>query len=408
MMTETELPRAGLMRCPQHVPASLHHDFDFYHVATADGDLFRSWMEVKSKAPGPVFWTPHNGGHWVATGGREVETIYTDYERFSNVDIFIPPNGSRENAMLPQEMDPPESLAYRSIILRPLMPAQVSLMEGKIRARTIDLVEGLAPNGQCDFVREFATILPIEIFLSLMGLPLEDRAYLLPLGEMSTRAETAEQRAYSHQEVMHYLDREIERRRATPCDDFLSRIANAVVNGEMIAKRDAIHLALNVMFGGLDTVANLLSFCLLFLARNPGHRRALIEEPQLMKNASEELIRRFGMVAVGRRIACDIEFAGAVMKKGEMILGPTMLLGWDDTIVAHPATVDFHRSSPTHMTFGAGPHVCAGQHLARREVRIVLEEWLKRIPDFSLAQDAELRLGTGLVAGLLSLPLRWA
>ncbi|MFC5463093.1 cytochrome P450 [Massilia niabensis] len=404
---DTSIENAALATRPDHVPPHLVLDFDCYNIGGSFDDLQVAWLALKEKAPSGIFWTPRNRGHWVVLNGADIEKVYSDYSRFSSEDIFIPPNGSRGNALIPQEMNPPASLAYRSVMLRPLMPANLGHLEGQVRKRAAHLVEKLLPQGECEFVEDFATVLPVEIFLDLMGLPPEDRSTLMPLGKMSTRPESPEQRAWAHGEIRQYLSTWIDKRRAEPGEDLLSRLALASISGQEITKDEALRFSLNILLGGLDTVANLLAFCALFLARHPAQRRQLIERPELLKPATEELIRRYGMVAVGRRVATDTELCGVQLRHGDMVQGPTMLYGMDDSIVSDPLMVDFERKSCPHMTFGSGPHICPGQHLARKEVQIFMEEWLKSIPDFSVRPGASLEIETGLVGGLISLNLIW-
>lgn len=392
---------------PAHVPDALVMDFDCYDIDVPDEDVAAFWLDLKRKAPAPVFWTDRNGGHWVLLNGLDVQRAYSDYATFSNQDIFIPPNGSRENLLIPLEQDPPVSLRYRKIIIPPLMPARIVDVVEDARRKTISIVESLMPQGECEFVKDFGTALPILVFLALMGLPEEDREMLLPLAEMSTRPETPEQRLYGHGELKRYLQKHIEARREAPTDDLLSRVVNANIGDERITMDDALHFSLTLLIGGLDTVANLLSFVALFLARNPAHRRQLIERPDLIPAAADEFIRRFGVVADGRRVIADTVLSGVDIRQGDMLMAPTWMYGVDETIVADPLKVDFERSTHPHVTFGGGPHVCAGMHLAKRELRIFLEEWLARIPDFQVKDGAQLNVETGIVQGLSALPLTW-
>ena len=410
MNTESSLmavPAATRTGRPAHVPDRLVMDIDIYDIDIKERDVGTSWLAIKAKAPGPVVWTDHNGGHWIPLTGKDVKTVYTTFDTFSSQDIFIPPNGSRDNMLIPLEQDPPESLLYRKVIVPPLMPNNLTEVTQVARDQAISLIEGFKPTGECEFIGDFSLILPVVVFLTLMGLPLEDRSYLHALAEKSTRPESAEERLEGHLELKQYLQHYIDDRKANPRDDLLSRSVHAKIAGEPISDFAARQFVLNSTIGGLDTVANMLGFVMHFLANSPRHRHQLIERPDLINAASDELVRRFGVVSTARRLIQDTELSGVELKVGDMIWPPTWLYGLDDTIVPNPLEVDFERPSFPHMNFGGGPHVCVGMHLAKRELRILLEEWLARIPDFSVKPNAEIKIGTGMVSGIRHLPLIW-
>ncbi|MET4898513.1 cytochrome P450 [Sphingomonadaceae bacterium jetA1] len=393
---------------PAHVPDHLVTDFDLYDVPIIDADLGKSWAALKKRVPGSTFWSDRHEGYWTVLAGRDVEQVYTRAETFSSADIFIPPNGSREHALIPLELDPPESLKYRRVIQTQLMPAALDDLAETARGEMIDLIDGLAARQGCDFIRDFAGILPIIVFLTLMGLPRDDRDHLVPLAEMSTRPAYPEQRLEGHLALRAYLRDNIAKRLANPGADLLSRMALAEVDGERMTEDELLRFTSTVMIGGLDTVTNLMGFTALHLARNPDKRRELIANPELVNAAVDEYVRRFGVVGVARRVIRDVTLGDADMKAGDMVLAPTFLHSIDDTIFDRPLEVDFHRKQARNMTFGGGAHLCLGMHLAKRELRMFLTEWLARIPDFAVTSEDDLHVATGIVSGLTTLPLRWS
>jgi cytochrome P450 len=191
----------------------------------------------------------------------------------------------------------------------------------------------------------------------------------------------------------------------------LSQIVNAEIDGQKIPMDKAVPFAVLVMFGGLDTVASMLGFVTRFLAMNPEHRREMaanFREEAFMRSAIEELLRRHGIANTAREIAYDFEYKGISFKTGEMILPPNMLVGLDDRKVSDPLTVDFRRPIPNpHAAFGNGPHTCPGATLARRELRVFLEEWFARIPEFGVKPGTKPVMATGMVNGVLELHLEW-
>ena len=394
---------------PDHVPDALIYDFDMYNVPGSNEDVQLAYRAVQQSAP-DIFWTPRNGGHWVATRAEDIETMQRDYERFSHRKIVLPrmPDGQRQ---IPLELDPPEHGPFRRPLMQGLLPKVVNALEDKVRSVTVSLIEGFVADGQCEFIEQFAKVLPIVVFLDLVDLPREDRHYLLPFAEDSVRGRTVEVRANAQQKVGEYLAGKVIARRADPGEDLLSKLVSAPVNGEEMPLNDAIAFASLVLFGGLDTVAGMLGFVARFLASNPEHRRELaahIDDEPYMRNALEELIRRHGLANTARYITQDFDYKGVPFREGDMVLPPNLLVGLDERLVDDPTTVDFQRSFPIrHAAFGNGPHTCPGAVLARRELRIFLDEWLRRIPEFEVAPGTKPVLATGMVNGVLELKLVW-
>nr|WP_246359460.1 cytochrome P450 [Sphingomonas yantingensis] len=215
----------------------------------------------------------------------------------------------------------------------------------------------------------------------------------------------------SFEDLGAYLAPIVSARREAPGNDLLSTIVNAEIGGEKIAFDKAISFSMLVMFGGLDTVASMLGFIARFLATHDGVRRqiaARLDDAAFLRHATEELLRRHGVANTARVLTRDVELDGAVLKAGEMILPPNMLVGLDERKVSDPTTVDLSRPFPIHhATFGNGVHTCPGAVLARREIQVFLEEWLRRIPDFRIRAGTRPVMATGMVNGVLKLELEW-
>ena len=393
---------------PEHVPAELVRDFDLYDIPGAAEDIQAAYRAIQQASP-DIFWTPHNGGHWVATRGEDIVEMQRDYNRFSHQHIVLPPMPDAPR-QIPLEMDPPEHARYRRPLMQALLPSIVSELESKVRQVAIDAVERLLPRGECEFVEDFAKVLPIHVFLELVELPLDDKAYLLTLAEDSVRGRDAETRGRSQQLMGAYLLPWIRARRETPGNDLLSKLVNVDIGGERISEAEATSYATLVLFGGLDTVAGMIAFIARFLAQNPEQRRQLVErldDDAFVKNAIEEMVRRHGLANTARVIAGDFDYKGVSFRAGDRILPANLFVGIDDRINPDPLVVDFTREKPVHAAFGNGAHACPGAVLARREIRIFLQEWLSRIPDFRIKPGSRPVLATGMVNGVLRLELVW-
>jgi cytochrome P450 len=312
---------------------------------------------------------------------------------------------------LPLELDPPVHAAYRKPLTFALLPRTVAALEDKVRQTTVALIEGFQSHGKCEFIGEFAKVLPIVVFLDLVDLPREDRHTLLPITEDSVRGATVEVRGAAHRAVAAYLQKYIAVRREKPGTDLLSTIVNTEVDGQRISLEEATSFASLVLFGGLDTVAGMLGFIARFLAMHPEHRddiAAHLDDESFLRNAVEELVRVHGLANTARIATRDFTYKDIAFRAGDTILPANLFVGLDDRRVSDPLTVNFRRPAPApHATFGNGPHICPGAILARREIKIFLQEWLKRIPVFGIEPGTKPVLVTGMVNGVLELKLEW-
>lgn len=390
---------------PEHVPQERVVDFDFFNIKPVDGDIHRGWKKLHD---GPeIFWTPHNGGHWVATRAVDLEEMYKNYELFSSHHMAIPVAGMSDLPIHPVDADPPVHTAYRNLMAPAFTPKVVNGLGVKARSLTVSLIESFYARGSCEFVLDFSKHMPIGIFLTMTGLPEEDAKMLLPLIDAKTRNADPQVQLDVWNQVVAYVEGKVKLRREQPGDDILTRFVQGKINGELISHRHAVGMSVLAMFAGLDTIVASLGFVIRFLALNPGHRKQLIDEPALIPDAVEELLRRFSVVSDARMITKDINYKGVSFRKGDMILLPTMLHGLDERRFPDPLTVDFKRADKFHLAFGAGVHRCIGSLLARTELRVLLEEWLPRIPDFSIDPGREVICQAGQTTAILQLPLVW-
>lgn len=402
------MPDDAEIHRPAHVPASRYIDFDIYHPLRPGRDLHESWKCLQDSGLPDVVWTPRNGGHWMVLRGRLVTRVLSDYENFSNHTVLVPKDTAGvAYRLLPLSLDPPAHAPFRNLLSNGLSPQAVGAAEASIRALTITLIEGFRERGACDFVHEFAEQLPIRIFMQIVALPSADMAQLKYLADQFTRPDGTMPFPEVRKNFQAYIAPVIEQRRGQDGTDMLSRMINGQVNGRALTDEEAANLCIQVLVGGLDTVVNLMSFIMLHLARDAEARRVLAQHPAQIGIAINELARRYPLVTVGREVTHDMMFEGAALKQGEMIVAPTLLHGLDEAENQDPMTVDFARVEVRHSTFGSGSHTCPGAHLARTETRILIEEWLRRIPDFAVAGDFEVAYTGGIVGSVNSLPLVW-
>ena len=404
-----------LVPVPPHIPESLVCEADIYNLPGSQDDQILAMKKLQDESP-DIFWTPYNGGHWVMTRGADLYPLAADTEMFSNMRFNIPATsfivrGTGELPILPIQSDGDVHRKYRLIVQPWFSPRHVQKMiDEVIRPLAIRIIEDLKPKGGCEYIDDFAKQLPIIAFMDLMGLPAEDADHLLPFVEISARSSDLEAREEAIGKVGEYIRTKVEERRGEEQekDDLLNAVVNATFDGRPATDKEIYGYCFNLLFGGLDTVASALGFVARFLADNPGHRQQLIDEPEKIPHAVEELLRRFGVGGNSKMIAKDCEYKGIRFKKGEMVWFAGGFHGLDEREYENPLEVDFDRKNISqNSNFGNGVHRCLGSFLARAEVRVFIEEWLARIPDFQVTPNKKPVSSGGGVQGMVYLPLSW-
>ena len=375
----------------------------FWHFANLD--------RVRESAPVVANRFAHQ--YWMINRYDEVKEALQRPDVFTNdaLTALVPPETITR--LLPQNLNPPEHVWYRQVLNPWFSPGSVKRIEPLARERCIAMIEELAPAGSCDMASGFAMQYPTEIFLAILGLPVTDGVWMLPLVEAVFRGFfgvdlDASNRAVD--ELKAYYAEILKDREANPGDpktDFVTHILGAKVNGEPVPREDILTMCFTIMLAGLDTTRSQLGYIFHHLATHPDDRRMLLDKPELIPSAVEEFLRLYGLlIQDGRYVAQDIDFHGCPMKKGDLVWLGLAQASRDPRKFDRPDEFVPDREFNKHMGFAAGAHRCLGAHLARSELVIVLEEWLTRIPDFDLAGDGQLTERGGQVR-LNTVPLRW-
>jgi len=366
------------------------------------------WDELAAKHTGV-----HNGvgpGYWVVTEAEAVQAALQDYRTFSSTSVTALDANPRF-LWIPEMLDPPLHTTWRRLLGREFSPNAVAAREDAIRAVCVELIEKIAPLGEVDVLETFTRRFPTRIFMRLMGLPEEDLPRFLTWIHDLLRLTYEEdpervRMVQAMQQVGEYFTDLIVDRRTNPRDDLLSRAMQWEIDGERISDSD-LHAFCVLMFqAGLDTVPIQLGWSFYHLASDHELRRAIVADPALIPRAVEELLRVYSFVLPSRKAAEDVEFSGCPIKKGEMVMLPLPVANRDPKRYPNPLKVDVRRPPTSHIAFGSGPHRCLGSHLARRELRIALSEFLRRIPSFRLKPGAPVTANPGLLA-LPHLHLVW-
>jgi len=376
---------------PPHVPRDRIYDFNLFTDPRLMRDPQRSLVSILHEAP-PIFYTPRNGGHWMVTRSADALEILRQPENFSS-DPQYNWNYQRKPRTIPNQYDPPDHSALRQILNPFFSPGAMKRGEPKIRAYAIDLIDEVIRSGKVEFVSQIAQRFPVQIFLDMAGSPQSDGERVMKLADGFVRNTEREDRLKAMEVLGDYLNDEFARRRRAPGEDLLSHLLKATFNGRPLDDDELSGAGTILFLGGLDTTASALSFTMNFLGRNPGHYQRLVADPDFIPAAVEELLRAHGGAMFERGVTHDMEYKGLALKKGERLVFLSHFYGYDDDEVPDPLKIDFDREISRHMIFGAGPHRCLGSHLARIEIRVFLEEWVKRVPEFSVIGDLVSRPG---------------
>ncbi len=401
---------APAFQVPAHVPPHLVRDFQLEALPGMERDSVQAAVDAVRGGP-EIFYglgARRDQSAWVVTTHDLIREVYQDAQLFSshenaNFSALV----GETWALLPLEADPPHHAGWRMLLNPIFAPARMKTLEAEIEVLAHKLIDDALARGEADFATEFAAIYPIQIFLRLFGLPLEETDNFVDWENDLLHSMTMEGRQRGARNIIGYLRKVIDERRGAATDDVITYVANLQIDGRPVTDDEALGIAILLYAAGLDTVASMLGFMFKHLAEHPADQQMLRDDPALIPNAIEELMRAYPIVVSGRKVTRDVEFHGVQMKAGDLVTLATMLAGRDAAEFENPDKVDLRREKVSHITFAAGPHRCVGSHLARRELRIALEAWLKRVPPFRVkAGETPVTHGIG-VFGVYHLPLVW-
>jgi cytochrome P450 len=371
---------------------------------------FEEWDLLREEYP--AFWSDVNGGHWVITRFDAIRHALQEPSTFSSSSTIVS-DPDPEYTFIPTFLDPPEHGKYRSLYNARFSPGMVTRVTPAAREAANHYIDAFVDDGRCDFMTAFADPFPTDVFLNAINLPAEDTPLFVAwvhaiFGGLSGADPQAGVNAQA--EMRDYFTGMFDERRVSPQDidvDILTYLLSAEIDGKPIPEDDLLNMAVVLVLAGLDTTKSQLGYSFHHLATHPDDRRRLVEDPSLMPSAIEELLRFHAFVPPARKLKHDIEYEGCPMQAGQMVLMPLWSANRDPRAFEDAGTVMIDRSPNRHTAFGAGPHRCAGAHLARRELLVAMEEWHKRIPDYEL-DTSEPIVEHGWQCGPDNLPLVWS
>jgi cytochrome P450 len=398
---------------PDHVADELVYEFDMYGDPELNANAPERLVDIATNAP-PVFWTPHNGGMWFVTRFR----LVTDWEAFSS-EPFSPEEAAAIRAMLPEGeqiyqpvpilLDPPVHTKWRKPLNIVFAPKAMMAMQSDIRALAVDLIDAVRDRGHCEFMDAIGEPMPVQVFLEMFGLPLEqqDEFRRIVKDHLSEDFGEFEDQQRKLKEMADVMEATLLARRENPTGDLISRLWQTDVEGHALTLEDMQNYCILLFIAGLDTVMNAMGYGVRHMAAHPELQEELRADPSLIPEAAEELLRRYSFVNSMRRAGKDMTFAGAEIRKGERVVLYNPAANVDPDEFPDPGKFDLHRENKAHVTFASGPHRCLGSHLARIELQTLYEEMLARLPTFRLDSEKPVTYRCGPVIGPRAVHIRW-
>jgi len=315
--------------------------------------------------------------------------------------------------LIPLQIDPPDHAKYRKLLDPLFAPRRIALLEDRTRALVSDLVEAVADDSGCNFHAAVSEPLPSTVFLELLGLPVSRAAEFIALkdGIIRPPAPTPEERSSmvdaAGARIYAVLQEVLDERLETRQEDFISDFLDAEVDGERLTPEEVIDICYLFFLAGLDTVTASLDCMMARLALHPAERRRLADDPSVIPHAVEEMLRwETPVTSVVRVTTQDTELSGCPIAADEVVSVVLGSANTDERAWDEAEAVDVDRRVNKHLAFGGGVHRCLGSHLARMELRVVLEEWHARIPEYRVPEGVELDYSPGL-RQIADLPLVW-
>jgi cytochrome P450 len=367
------------------------------------GGPFDGMDQEMAAHPQPVFKAmrevpvmPLEGMGVLLSRKAEIDEALRHPEIFSsNMDAVDLKN---KRPMIPLQIDPPEQKKYRKLLDPLFAPRKMVAMEEAVAELANDLIDKFIDNGEVDFSKGFSVPFPSQVFLTLLGLPMDelDRFLIMKDGiirpDHVTGSRFGSEKASAYQQkiadsVYDYFDMVLDEREKERKDDLLSHFLDAEVDGTKLTRNDILDICFLFLIAGLDTVTATLDCMFSFLAQHPEHRQQVVEDPSVIPSTIEELLRwETPVMGVARSAIIDTELNGCPIKKGDHVMIMLGSANTDEAEFADADVVRFDREVNRHLAFGGGVHRCLGSHLARMELRVALREWHRRIPEYSVLE----------------------
>jgi cytochrome P450 len=347
-----------------------------------------------------------SGKGYLLSRKEEIDEALRHPEIFSsNMDAVDLKN---KRPMIPLQIDPPDQRKYRKLLDPIFSPRKMTAMEDNVAVLVNHLIDQFVERGEVDFAKEFSVPFPSQVFLTLLGLPLDELDTFITMKDGIIRPDhvtgkmfgSPEASAYQQKiadSVYDYFNKVLDEREVERKDDLLSHFLDAEVEGYALSREDILDICFLFLIAGLDTVTATLDCMFSFLAQNPEQRQQLVDDPSLIPNAIEEMLRwETPVMGIARVAVQDTELNGCPIGAGDQVMIMIGSANTDEAEFPDADVVRFDREVNRHLAFGGGIHRCLGSHLARMELRVALREWHKRIPEYEVEAGHTLEYTSGI------------
>ena len=392
---------------PEHPPVlDWIHDFDHTDPRWTENP-YPIWEELRKASP--VVHTERFLGCYMPTTYQAVREIAHDTEHFSSRRVIVRDvRPETMNPAPPITSDPPVHKPAKQVLLPPFTPDAMKKLEPRVRAICNELIDEFIADGKCDAAARYTKHIPVRAIAHMLGIPEKDGELFIEwihgILELGIKDDNALMAAVH--EMSAYFAGHIEYRKTHPSDDLISTLMKATDgNGQPLSDQHVLGSLRLLLIAGIDTTWSAIGSSLWHLAKTPADRERLLAEPELMPSAVEELLRAYSPVTMAREVMKETTISGCPVKPGNMVLLSFPAANRDPAVFPDADKVVIDRKENRHAAFGLGIHRCVGSNLARMEMTVAIEEWLKRIPDFRLDPAGKVTWSEGTVRGPRQLPM---
>ena len=386
-------------------------DFDIF-----DPDFVRDpypiWQELRGGCP--VAHSNRWGGSYMPSTFETVSQVAHDAENFTSFSITVAPipanyddQGNRLRSVIAS--DPPEHTPERRLMLPFFSPKSVERYREHTRDLARRLITGFIEDGEADAAGQYARQIPPRVIAEILGIDPEmgDEFAGWVQGALELGLTDPEIREKYRIIIEQFFLKEIAKRQEEPGDDLISVLLNSEIDGEPVPMHVVRANVSLMLIAGIDTTWSSIGSALWHLSTHPEDRQRLVDDPGLIPGAIEEFLRAYSPVTMARLARNDAEIAGRPVKEGERVLLSFPAANRDPEMFEDPEEVIIDRAVNRHIAFGAGIHRCLGSNLARMEMQVAIEEWLKMIPEFECTDPEAVTWAGGQVRGPRYLPVRF-
>jgi cytochrome P450 len=390
------------------------HDFD-HTDPTYVADPYPIWDELRETCP--IAHSDRYGGTWLPVTHADVAAIAYDTDHFTSRSVVVSeirPGDDDLPAPIgvapPITSDPPFHMGARRLLLPAFGPKKIAEYEPFTRDLCRELLDALEGKTEVDAAVEYAQHIPLRVIVKMLGFPQDDadlfRRFIHQVLEDVDMSAEERQELIMHGELDEYIDARVDEHLAEPRDDLTTFLLEAELDGNKLHPDHVRGTMVLLMIAGIDTTWSAIGASLWHLAQHADDRKRLATEPELMDTAVEEFLRAYAPVTMARLVAKDFEMDGCPMHEGDWVLLPFPAANRDPGVFPDADRVVIDRAENRHAAFGLGIHRCIGSNLARMELRVALEEWMARYPDFELIDPGAVSWSTGQVRGPRTIPVR--